>query len=348
MALRTLLAPFVFAASAAAQSLLVLPASHGGQEGTASTNVPFGRSTPVRVQCAYDAMLFAGPVTITEVAFRLDGGASASPKAVDCEIRMSTMPSSLVGMSVDFAPNRGADETIVLPQQVLTLPGQAATATPSAFLPPLVLTTPFAYDPANGALLVEIVIHGQPPGAYSLDVTYACDSPDLGLGNNACTQSNGLALDVQSASSQVMWGRPWIARASGAAPGSVVVLAIGTIDSGPWDGLVLPQDLGAVGAPGCVLGIDVAATWYTLALGDGSAQFPFVLSNSPTVLGEWIRFQAAVLDPAANALGLVTSQAKKVQVCGWEPVARVWSSGTTATFGTREIGLRPVLRLTVQ
>ncbi len=345
---RALLATFLFAVSLTGQSLLTLPASHTTQEGTSSTNVPFGRSSPVRVQCAYDAMLFTGPSLITQIAFRLDGGGAAAQKTVDCEIRMSTMALSLVGMDPNFALNRGGDETIVLPQQLLTLPAQAANGTPSAFLPPIPLSTPFAYDPANGALLVEIVIFGQPPGVYSLDVTYACDSPDVGIGSNACAQSSGLPLQVQSASTQVMWGRPWIARARDAAPGAIVVLAIGSIDSGPWNGFVLPQSLDNLGAPGCVLGIDVAATWYTLALGDGTAQFPFSLANSPQVIGEWIRFQAATLDPAANALGVVTSQAKKVQVCGWEPVARVWASGATPTLGTKEIGLAPVLQLTVQ
>ncbi|MHC5065467.1 MAG: hypothetical protein ACYTG5_15985, partial [Planctomycetota bacterium] len=44
-----------------AQSELVLPPSHEQVVGTGSTNVPFGRSTPNRVQLAYDAMLFPSP-----------------------------------------------------------------------------------------------------------------------------------------------------------------------------------------------------------------------------------------------------------------------------------------------
>jgi hypothetical protein len=345
---RALLASFLSVGSLAAQSLWTLPASHLTTEGTSSTNVPFGRSTPVRVQCAYDALLFAGPQTITQIAFRLEGASAALQKTVDCEIRMSTMTRTLVGMDPSFALNRGIDETVVLPQQLLTLPAQSATGTPSMFLPPIPLATPFAYDPANGALMVEITVIGQPPGAYSLDVTYACDSPDIGLGANVCTQSNGLALQLQSASTQVMWGRPWIARATNAVPGAIVVLAIGSIDSGPWDGFVLPQALDALGAPGCVLGIDLAASTFTVAQGDGSAQFAFTLANSPTVLGDWIRFQVATLDPTANALGIVFSQGKKVQICGWEPVARVWASGAATTLGVKEIGLAPVLQLTVQ
>jgi hypothetical protein len=55
-----------------------------------------------------------------------------------------------------------------------------------------------------------------------------------------------------------------------------------------------------------------------------------------------------VFDAAANPLGLVTSQAQKVQVCGWEPVGRVWSSGTSAAFGTLEIGLSAIVQFSTQ
>ena len=85
-----------------------------------------------------------------------------------------------------------------------------------------------------------------------------------------------------------------------------------------------------------------------IAANDGTATFPFVVPNAPGLLGVWIRYQGGALDLAANQLGLVTSQARKVQVCGWEPVGRLWSNGVTATFGTREIGLSAVVRLTVQ
>jgi hypothetical protein len=127
-----------------------------------------------------------------------------------------------------------------------------------------------------------------------------------------------------------------------------VLLALGTMDTGPWAGMVLPQNLGVLGAPGCFLSIDVAGSWAAIAANDGTATFPFVVPNSPLALGEWIRFQAAAFDANANALGLVTSRAKKIQVCGTEPVARLWSNGITAQFGTREIGMSAVVRFVTQ
>lgn len=317
-------------------------------EGSTSTNVPFGRSTPTRVQYVYDSMLFAGPVTISKVQFRLDGGAVASNKIVDCEISMSTLPSPLVGLSSTFASNRGSNEQTVLARQLLTLPAQTAGIVPNSFLQPITLTTPFSFDPAVGSLVIEIVVHGQPPGTYSLDATYVCNSPLIPIGPLSCLQSNGVALGVESATTQVLWGRPWVARAYNAIPGSIVVLALGTQETGTWAGMTLPQDLGVVGAAGCFLSIDAAASYSGVAMPDGSITFPFIIPNNPAVLGEWLRFQSATFDAAANGLGLVTSQAQKVQVCGWEPVGRVWSNGVSSSFGTREIGVSAVVQLTVQ
>jgi hypothetical protein len=331
-----------------AQAPLPLPASHVAMEGTTFTNVPFGRSTPTRVQYVYDAMLFSGPVTISEIQFRLDGGSTAANKVVDCEMLMSTSPAPLVGLSTNFAQNRGLDEVSVLPRQLLTLPSQLVGAMPNGFLSPISLATPFFYDPAQGGLVLEVVVYGQPPGSYSLDATFVCNSPLVPIGPTSCQQSNTLNLGVESATTQVLWGRPWVARIFDAIPGNLVVLAFGTQESGSYGGMVLPQDLSILGAGGCFLSIDAAAIYSNVAAPDGTGTFPFFIPNNPLVLGEWIRFQAGTFDAGANALGLVTSQAQKVQVCGWEPVSRIWSSGVSLPNGTLETGVAAVIQVTVQ
>lgn len=348
MVVRNLVVLFASAVLACAQTPLVVPFSHAATEGTTSTNVPFGRSTPVRVQQVYDPMLFPGARTITQVAFRLDGAATAASKQVDCEMRLSTCPLPLVLTGSNFAGNRGLDETIVLPRQLLTLPASSAAATPSPFLAAIPLAVPFAYDPQNGALCLEVVVFGQPPGAYTLDATFVCTSPEIAVGPTACQPQVGLPLRVESSSTQVLWGRPWVARALDAPPGSLVLLAIGSGSTGSWNGASLPVDLTPAGAPSCFVSIDVLQAFFQVALGDGSAQFGFQVPNDPRLLGAWIHFQAGALQTGLNAMGVVTSQAKKVQVCGFEPVVRIWSSGITATDGVRELGTAPVLQLTVQ
>ena len=61
-----------------------------------------------------------------------------------------------------------------------------------------------------------------------------------------------------------------------------------------------------------------------------------------------MRFQAGGFDAAANSLGLVTSQAQKVQICGWEPVGRVWSEGVSSASGAVELGLAAVVQFTTK
>ena len=331
-----------------AQSLLVLPGSHLAREGSTGTNVPFGRGTPVRVQCAYDPLLFAGPVVVTHVALRLDGNTTAAGKQVDCELRMSTMVPTLVNIGADFAGNRGGDETVVLPRQLLALPAQTVASSPSPFLPPIALATPFPFDPRGGALLLEIVVFGQPPGAFTLDATWVCDSPEVLFGPLPCTPAAGLPLRVESATTQVMWGRPWIVRTLDAPPGTLVTLVLGTMESGRWSGVDLPFDLAPLGAPGCFIATDPMASFFQTTAGDGTASFTFAIPNVPWAIGSWLRFQAGAMLASANALGVVTSQAKKVQVCGFEPVARVWTSDLTAAIGVRELGVAPVVQLTVR
>ena len=344
----TLLASALIVGSVAAQGMAVVPATHAVREGSAGTNIPFGRGAPTRVQYVYDANLIAAPVTITGVRLRLDGGASSAGKIVDCEVSMSTCPASLLALSTQFEQNRGTDEVLVLPRQLLALPAQASSGSPGAFSSPIRFGAPFSYDPQSGPLVLEIAVHGQPPGAYSLDATFVCSSPSVSVGPPSCLQSNGAPLRVESATTGVHWGRPWVVRAFDADPGDVVVLALGSQESGMWAGMQLPQDLALVGARGCYVSIDIAASFYGYAVSDGSVTFPFVIPNNPQLLGEWLRFQAAALDPAANSLGLVTSQAQKVQVCGWERVGRVWSSGVSQAFGTLELGLAAVAQFTTQ
>jgi hypothetical protein len=339
---------FAMLGAAPAQSPWVAPASHASREGSGTTNLPFGRSTAVRVQCAYDRRLFAQPVTISALALRLDGGATAAAKQVDAELRLSTAATPLLGIGPSFAANRGLDEVVVVPRQLWSLPAQALGSTPNPFLPAVPFAVPFAYDPARGPLLVEFVVHGQPPGAYALDITYVCDSAEVAVGPPSCPVPGSGPLQVASAATQVMWGRPWTAQVLGAPPFALTTLALGTTDSGVWQGFALPADLGALGAPGCVLAIDLAASLFAAAGGDGSAAYQFTIPNDPGLVGYWIRFQGGALVPAANQLGLVTSQGRKVEVCGFEPVARVWAAGLTATSGALEIGVAPVVQFTVQ
>jgi hypothetical protein len=339
-----LLAAIALAATSPAQARIVLPPSHAGVEGTGATHVPFGRSVPMRVQAAYDAALFSGPRVIGALAWRIDGNQTSAAKRLELEVRLSTLARPITGLQAAFSANTGADEVVALDRTAVDLPAQGQGQAPNPFTVRVPLQRAFAYDPSRGALLVDVLVHDQPPGAYPLDATFTCTSEQRGYGPPGCGAA-GRILRVDSATTQVLWGRPFALRVLDAPAQAATSLFLGSIESGWWNGLPIPFDLGAAGAPGCWLSIDALLVRGALADAAGTALYSFALPALPALRGEWVRFQGVALEAQANPLGLVTSQPAKVQVCGWEAVSRVYASGAGAIAGFVEVGVAPVLQL---
>ncbi|MBL8754569.1 MAG: PKD domain-containing protein [Planctomycetes bacterium] len=93
-------------------------------------------------------------------------------------------------------------------------------------------------------------------------------------------------------------------------PFAIGVMIVGTSNTisgfGP-----LPVDLGIVGAPGCPLRVSVDGTDTVVGVGT-TATWNFPIPNVPALNGLLFYNQLAVLDPAANAFGLVIGDA-----AGW-------------------------------
>lgn len=77
----------------------------------------------------------------------------------------------------------------------------------------------------------------------------------------------------------------------------------------------LQLDLGFLGAPGCALFQNPDLVQTVFGAG-GIASSSLAIPNSPTSIGAEIRTQGLSLDPAANALGLTTSNGL-VATIGW-------------------------------
>ena len=112
-------------------------------------------------------------------------------------------------------------------------------------------------------------------------------------------------------------GQPFSVELHNVAPGSRAFCFAGTSNTnfGP---LALPVELGSVGAPGCwlltnhVLVHDESATG--VGSGGGSATFDWPVPPDPQLIGGRVFFQAIVVDPAANALGLTSTAALEATV----------------------------------
>lgn len=316
-----------------AQSLVVVPQAFATKEATGGTNLPFGRSVPLRVQMVWGRQVFAGSQTVLGLGFRPDPGQSAAAKTVDLEVHVGTLPGQVTALRDEFARNRGTDFSQVFQRRKLSLPAFAPT-TGLAFGVKIPFDNGFAYDPMKGSFLVETVVHDQPRGSYELDATYLCESPLSKVGPAGCG-----ALGLDSETPQVMWGQPVNLRVLHAWPQALTILLLGTPAQEPLE-------LGFAGAPGCHLSLDILAAPRLAADQIGVATYDFRLPTDPRLLGAAVDVQGVAQDPGANALGLVSSQARRIRVCGWESVSRVFANGLAATVGFRELGVAPVMQLT--
>ncbi len=99
-----------------------------------------------------------------------------------------------------------------------------------------------------------------------------------------------------------------LARGMGRGPTSApAFLGLGFQDQRLAGVLPLPIDLGALGAPGCQIHVDLLALGTTATDGSGTARQAIVLPTQSGLVGQTFFAQWLVLAPAANALGLVTS-----------------------------------------
>jgi len=139
--------------------VIVVPNAQATNDGNARATTPTGAAL-VRAMRIFDASQFAalsGPSFLTQFAWRPDTILGQSgPHSVNLRIYASTTTRSVAGLSMTFADNLGADNTLVfngtLNWATGNLPGPGNTRQFDIVFP---CTTPFLYDPAAGNLLLD-------------------------------------------------------------------------------------------------------------------------------------------------------------------------------------------------
>jgi hypothetical protein len=149
-------------ATGALAATIVAPNSYETTEGNDAGSFPFTNFTG-RYQQAYAASEFgSGLLSISEIAFRTDASPATQNWAnqLSFSLRLSTSVNSVGSLSTTFADNIGIDDTLVYTAPALqTYSGtNAGGPSPNAFDLILTLDTPFVYDPANGDLLLEVLM----------------------------------------------------------------------------------------------------------------------------------------------------------------------------------------------
>ena len=128
--------------------------------GTDSNNVfPFASFYVGEYQQVYSATGFAGPVSITDIAFQTDPLSATTAFSGTYTLGLSTTAATPTAMSTTYASNVGADSVQVFSGAV-TVPSFTVGSFDLLFH----LTTPFSYDPSAGNLLLDIMKVGSSSG----------------------------------------------------------------------------------------------------------------------------------------------------------------------------------------
>lgn len=157
-------------AAPALADTIIAPGGSGTAQGVAPLR--FFGSGGSNTQMIYDASFFGGPVSLSALSFRAYPGAGPSGfftnsiTISDISVRLTTTTLSANEASglqpgTNFAANLGTDFSTVY-SGALTLTTAATGTGPQPFDYTINFATPFIFDPANGNLLLDVLI---PTGA---------------------------------------------------------------------------------------------------------------------------------------------------------------------------------------
>jgi hypothetical protein len=143
-----------------AEAQVVVPNNRATTDGNLNNRFPFLVNAGQRYQQVYAADQFTAPLVIGRIAFRLDGPSSTafSRTLSNVQIALSTTTNGPDALSATFADNLGPDILVVysgsLTLSSLATPGPGDTR---VFDISIELQTPFAYNPASGHLLLDVL-----------------------------------------------------------------------------------------------------------------------------------------------------------------------------------------------
>ena len=339
-----LVSSLALAAGLQAQTQKVVPAVAESAEGNDLTSYPFGR-TAFRAQQLFDAAYIAPNLAIiNSIEYRADNDSSTAKPAVvinNVQVDVSQTLIDSTTMTTTYAANVTGVPSTVFTGSV-SLPAYASSSggvAPFGIMVPF--NTPFVSQASLGNLLVDITATG--PNASS---GYTLDSALPG-GLGRPVGPTGLGVDpVNLVRLLVSANGATQGRFSGLVPGGAVTLIAesrGPAYSGDmFFGLAkfpTPIDLTALGAPGNEFHIDPIMDLPFTMMSTGIANRASValpVPSNPGLLGIPIYSQAFVIEPAANALGIVMLNGVEMTVgeAGNHPMRMVRGTDPLALTGS--------------
>jgi len=308
----------------------VVPQSMAAAFGGSDNSIPFTWS-PVKYQQVFLGSELPRTFTMSGHSVRQDERAGGSHGiTVELEIHVGTTTRVPATMSTTFASNFDDGAPVnVLPRTFVDFPDQSPTppADPSQFLFTIPWPVGFGWAPAPGRnLLLQATIFGNSfgskPWAYALDAgggqTARLYGSPATATSGALNVGYGLVLafreTIHTAVPKLIGTEtPQIndrfpLRIVEGRASSVALLFLG-LSRTSWVGIPLPFSLGAAGAPGCSILASGEVIDIVALDAAGSGRFAYDIPNDIYILGSRFYNQFLIVDPPANQLGLVTTNA---------------------------------------
>ncbi len=329
-----------------AQTSKVVPASAAASEGNSSNYLPFVYDVSRTQQVWASWAVASGVAVLNSVNFRRDSNNSTtSYPALNLSQHVVTIGHTSVSpatMSTTYSANITSTMTTIVNGK-WSIAAQPVPSTPPApFAIAYPMSTPFIYTTAKGNLLMEWIIGS---GQANNKQEYQLDAVTPSAGGSGVVRAFG------------SWGKfaandsaDWKADAQKLVPGGAAAISLAGFSQGYksnlfvgasdklYNGLTLPYDLAAIGAPGNTLytGLD-AILPFTLtqtSTNNWTANLNFPLPNDNKLIGLRAFIQSYYADAKANAAGLVTSSAMELTIGGTGPISKVMGrDGTTSATG---------------
>ena len=337
----------LFAASAAAQTLLVLPAEYDRAWGRGSSSALGGSAT--RTQ-----MVFANPFPVGTVILGIGlrdstGALNDAAFTADVEITLSSTSATPGALSSTFASNVGSDALTVLPRQIVPIAAMPANRSTGLFAQ-IPFTTPFVFG-LNGLtnLVIDIKVFGRSAGAQ-----WATDRALASLSGRAVTTGVGCGAGTITSTSTLgnyVVGSNLTVALGNAPPGTLALLTYSFDQQEAATGVLLPLSLGAIGAaPNCDLMVNPSGG-FSLYVADlfGAASQSFVVPPLVAHSGLGMQWGYFVPTTPSNSLGLEITANRTIWI-GPEIVGPgagcVYDASSSATpIGTVNANTVPIVQI---
>lgn len=340
----------VFTGTCVAQDI-VTPKNFTNSEAASFSNEAIGTTATPTTWLEVMDELKGTPRTIKGIAFRRDGQTTSfnnTAATVLVTAKASTAATTAATVSGTFAANHGANKATVTAFTVVQWPASSYEGPAPDLWFPIMFNTPYNFD-GTGPLAVEVQVTSRThTSSYYFDWesnTNGVSNPQsydasFGTGCTTSTQTNPMLL---TGGSQSNWPNSSVTLTySGQRmpPSTLISMVIGT-DKTNIAGLPLPLQLpGTATAPSgpCTIYTNVLLAVPALTNANGSMTFNLGFGVNPFFNGLHVYAQAAALDPVANPLGLVLSNAEVhnlVAPYGKPPIGTVSTNSASPTGTAR-------------